>query len=190
MMGIFLRFFKFGYISGNNNISLRATIKHASNISLGKGSAIRQYAQIDCCESGSVKIGDSSYIEPFVMLEAQKGGHITIGSRSVLHSFCVVYGAGGVTIGDDTRIACHTVIVAGNHNFDDREVNIKNQGATTKGIRIGSDVWIGAGVRILDGVNIGDGAVVGAGAVVTKDVPEHAVAVGVPAQVIRFRGSK
>lgn len=54
---------------------------------------------------------------------------------------------------------------------------------------IGNDVWIGAKAVIIDGVTIGNGAVIGAGAVVTKDVPPYAVAVGVPARVIKYRFS-
>ncbi len=38
-------------------------------------------------------------------------------------------------------------------------------------------------------VNIGNGAVIGANAVVTKNVPDYAVAVGVPAKVIKKRFS-
>jgi acetyltransferase-like isoleucine patch superfamily enzyme len=52
---------------------------------------------------------------------------------------------------------------------------------------IGNDVWIGADALILSGVNIGDGAVVGARAVVTRDVPPYAIALGMPAKVIRYR---
>lgn len=52
---------------------------------------------------------------------------------------------------------------------------------------IGNDVFIGANVTILDGVTIGDGAVVGAGAVVTADIPPYAIAVGVPAKVVKYR---
>ena len=52
---------------------------------------------------------------------------------------------------------------------------------------IGHDVWIGHGAVVLPGVRIGDGAVIGAGAVVSRDIPEYAVAVGVPARVIRYR---
>ena len=60
----------------------------------------------------------------------------------------------------------------------------------SKHTSIGNDVFIGANVTILDGVSIADGAVIGAGAVVTKDIPPYAIAVGVPARVIRYRFDK
>lgn len=55
---------------------------------------------------------------------------------------------------------------------------------------IGNDVYSGLNVTVLDGVTIGDGAMIGAGAVVTKDVPPYAIAVGVPAKVIKYRFSE
>ncbi len=58
---------------------------------------------------------------------------------------------------------------------------------TRKPIIIGNDVFIGANVTVLDGVTIGNGAVIGAGAVVVKDIPAYAIAVGVPAKVIKYR---
>lgn len=63
----------------------------------------------------------------------------------------------------------------------------RNKITERKQITIGNDVFIGANVTILDGVTIGDGAVIGAGAVVVKDIPPYAVAVGVPAKVIKYR---
>ena len=57
----------------------------------------------------------------------------------------------------------------------------------SKQTTIGNDVFIGANVTLLDGVKVGDGAVIGAGAVVTKDIPPYAVAVGVPAKVVKYR---
>jgi serine acetyltransferase len=51
-------------------------------------------------------------------------------------------------------------------------------------------VFIGANVTVLDGVKIADGAIIGAGAVVTKDIPPYAIAVGIPAKVIKYRFDK
>lgn len=59
--------------------------------------------------------------------------------------------------------------------------------SSNRQVVIGNDVWIGANAIILPGVTIGDGAVIGAGAVVTRDVPDYAIVVGVPAKVIRQR---
>lgn len=46
---------------------------------------------------------------------------------------------------------------------------------------VGSNVLIGAGAKLLGRINVGDHARIGANAVVVKDVPAHALAVGVPA---------
>ncbi len=56
-----------------------------------------------------------------------------------------------------------------------------------KRITIGNDVWLGKNVLIANYANIGNGVVAGAGAVITKDVPDYAVVVGVPARIIRYR---
>lgn len=52
---------------------------------------------------------------------------------------------------------------------------------------IDNDVWLGANVVVMQGVHIGNGAVVGANAVVTHDIPPYAIAVGIPARVIKYR---
>lgn len=54
-------------------------------------------------------------------------------------------------------------------------------------ITIGNDVWLGQNVLITNSANIGNGVIAGAGAVITKDVPDYAVVVGVPARIIRYR---
>lgn len=54
---------------------------------------------------------------------------------------------------------------------------------------VGHDTWIGHAAIIMPNRTVGTGAIIGAGAVVTKDIPPYAVAVGVPARVIRQRFS-
>jgi serine O-acetyltransferase len=52
---------------------------------------------------------------------------------------------------------------------------------------IGNYVNIGAGAKILGKVMIGHHASIGANAVVTHDIPDYAVAVGIPAKVIKIK---
>lgn len=56
-----------------------------------------------------------------------------------------------------------------------------------KRVTIKNDVWVGANSVIMPGVTIGNGAIIGANAVVTKNIPDYAVVVGVPANIIRYR---
>lgn len=61
-------------------------------------------------------------------------------------------------------------------------------GATTGGtVRIGSHTAIGLGADVIHAVSIGVHTVIGAGALVLRDVPDHVVAYGVPARVVRPR---
>ncbi len=52
------------------------------------------------------------------------------------------------------------------------------------GVGVGSGTLLGIGSRILPGVRVGRGCIVGAGATVTRDVPDGATVVGVPARVV------
>jgi serine O-acetyltransferase len=55
---------------------------------------------------------------------------------------------------------------------------------------IEDDVRLGAGARVLGAVRVGRGAVIGANAVALSDVPAGAVAVGIPARVVRERADE
>lgn len=146
-------------------------------------------AIIETGQGGRVAIGSGTALGAHTMLLAY-GGEIVLGENCSVNPFCVLYGHGGLHIGNYVRIATHCVFVPANHVFDDPDKPIARQGLTTKGIRIGDDVWLGAGCRVLDGVAIGRGAVIAAGSVVTKDVPPMAIVAGVPARTIGSRAAK
>ncbi|MFW5882792.1 MAG: acetyltransferase [Verrucomicrobiota bacterium] len=108
------------------------------------------------------------------------------------------------TIGKLCSIAAHTRINPGNHpvwrvttshstyrrkqyGFGEEDDHEFFAWRKSHPCEIGHDVWIGHGVTVLAGKNIGIGACVGAGAVVSKDIPPYAIAVGVPARVVKYR---
>ena len=174
-----------GQIGPGVSLSRSARIHNARSIKLGKNVKIFGHSEI-IVNGGSLTIGDSTYILYNAMIMTY-GGNIEIGSHCSINPFSVIYGGGGLTIGNFVRIAPHVAIFPSNHIYDDPDTPIYLQGIKAEGIVIKDDVWIGAGAKILDGVTIGYGSVVAAGSVVTKDIPEYAVAAGVPARVIGWR---
>lgn len=52
-------------------------------------------------------------------------------------------------------------------------------------ITIGDHCWLCSGVTVCGGVTIGAGSIIAAGAVVTRNIPPHSIAAGVPAKVLR-----
>jgi len=139
-------------------------------------------------KKGEIYINANSEICNGVNLESW-GGNIYISENVFVGPYTVIYGHGGVKIGRDTLIAMHCRIISSNHTIPDINTKIRSQADILLPVKIGEDVWLGAGVTILGGVTIGNGCVVGAGSVVTKDISPYAIAVGVPAKVIRFRKS-
>ena len=55
---------------------------------------------------------------------------------------------------------------------------------------IGDNVVMCAGSIVIGKVKIGNNVMIGAGAVVTKDVPDNAVVVGVPAKIVSYEGAR
>ncbi len=98
--------------------------------------------------------------------------------------FFIDHGA-GVVIGETAEIGDDVLMYHG----------VLLGGVTLQKIKrhptIGNNVMIGAGTIILGPVHIGDGARIGAASLVIKDVPAHAVAIGVPARLgLGFTGKE
>jgi len=112
---------------------------------------------------GKLSIGHSSWLSPRVVIYTHVDADIRIGDRCDIGPG-VHFITGSHLIGPGSRRAGAGV---------------------ASSIKVGDGCWIGADSRILGGVEIGDGAVVAAGAVVTKSVPPHCLAAGVPAVIKR-----
>jgi len=109
---------------------------------------------------------------------------ITIGNDFYANAFC--HFVGDIEFGNDVLVGSKVIIWSRDHGIKRGQL-IRLQPYIKSKIIIGDDVWIGAGAIILKGVTINRGAVIGAGAVVTKDIPEYAMAFGVPAKIIKYR---
>lgn len=94
---------------------------------------------------------------------------------------------GACQIGDSALVASGVHILSGSrqHNYDDINKPIQEQGGELSQISIGIDAWIGNGALVMS--NVGAKAVIGAGSVVTKDIPDFSIAVGNPAKVVKSR---
>ena len=110
------------------------------------------------------------------------GKPVTVGKGCFIQQCCTFFGRGGISIGNDVFIGPKVNLITINH-----DVNPDNRSATYgRPIVIEDKVWIGINSTILPGVRIGYGAIVGAGSVVTKSIPDHAIAGGVPCQILKW----
>lgn len=108
------------------------------------------------------------------------GSNTVIGRRNIITAKNRIVIGSNVLIGSDVQIIDHSHGIA-------RDKLIREQRAEIGEVTIGDDVWIGAGARILMNSHIGTGAVIGANAVVRGDIPDYAIAVGVPARIVKYR---
>ncbi len=135
---------------------------------------------------GIIRVGRGCQIEDGARLETW-GGSIEFQENTFIGPYVVIYGHGGVCIGKGCLISMHCRILSSNHMIPPVGIPIRSQPDVLSPTIIEDDVWVGAGATVLAGVCIHQGAIIGAGAVVTDDIPANAIAVGVPARVLRYR---
>jgi acetyltransferase-like isoleucine patch superfamily enzyme len=113
---------------------------------------------------------------------------IYIGANTYINRNTFIDASLSIALGKDCAVGPSCYITDHDHSIES-DLPPLAQPLISKPTSIGDRVWLGANVTVLKGVTIGNDAVIGAGSVVTKDIPEGAIAVGVPAKVIRYRNS-
>lgn len=147
------------------------------------GAQVSPHAEVEI--SGHLSFGKGCRVSSFTKIKSS-AGPLTIGSRCGFGSGCFVSsGAGGLHIGDNLVCGPNVVIMASSYIYEKRGVHLHDQGQTSKGTRIGNNVWIGAGSIILDGADIGDDCIVAAGSVVSRKFAAGTQIFGNPAKPMR-----
>lgn len=103
---------------------------------------------------------------------------VSIGNNVTIKSGVYVWD--GITIEDDVFIGpCVTFT-------NDKQPRSKQYPESFLRTIIKKGASVGANSTILPGVTLGENCMVGAGAVVTKSVPDNAVVIGNPAEIVRY----
>ena len=136
---------------------------------IGRNSRVYDQVNLYGC-----KIGKNTKIDSYVYIEEG----VTIGDNCKVRPF--VFIPTGVVIEDNVFIATNVTFTNDKHP--------RAHGEWTRlDTRVRKNASIGAGSTINPGVQIGENALIGAGSVVTKNIPDNAIALGVPAKVVGSR---
>lgn len=152
-----------------------------NNVKIGAGSRIFAFSHIqDCTIAQDVQIGpfarirgnskfaDSSCIGNFVEVKGS-----TIGKSSKAKHLSYI---GDTTIGNNSNIGAGTITC----NYD---------GVKKHETKISDNVFVGSNTTLIAPINIDMGAIIGAGSTITKNVPEHALAISRVGQTNRANGA-
>ncbi len=154
-------------------------------VRFGAGCDVRAGLFLSVGPQGSVEFGPECVLDRSLTIEAE--GRLSVGARTIFGHHCTLAARDSLEIGEDCLLAEMVSVRDHDHCFDRLDIPVREQGAVSAPVKIGRNVWLGAKVTVVKGVTIGDNAIVGANAVVTKDIPPNAIAVGVPARVVRYR---
>jgi bifunctional UDP-N-acetylglucosamine pyrophosphorylase/glucosamine-1-phosphate N-acetyltransferase len=125
---------------------------------------------------------DDVHIGPFAHL--RKGAHLGQGVH--MGNFGEVKNS---YLGPGTRMGHFSYIgdatIEAEVNIGAGTITCNYDGEKKHKTEIGAGAFIGSDTMLVAPVKVGEGARTGAGSVVTKDVPDHTLAVGVPARAIR-----
>lgn len=149
------------------------------------GAKVSPKAEVDL--SPNLKFGKNCVVSSFSKFKATDGPLI-VGDRGGFATGCfIAAGEKGIEIGDNVIVGPNVNIVSVNYRTDQLDVHLEDLGQTSKGIKIGKNVWIGAGCTILDGAVIGDNTVVVANSLINRRYKSNVILQGNPAKVLMKR---
>lgn len=139
----------------------------------------------------TIELGDNVYVGHQAILKGYyQGAGMQIGTDTWIGQQCFFHSAGGLRIGEAVGIGPGVRIITSHHDDPGPARPIMDGTIQFRPVAIGDGTDLGVGCVILPGVTVGKGVQVGAGAVVAEDLPDLAVAAGVPARVLRYRDGR
>lgn len=186
---LFLRLYRLSARARGKGFSVLSSGAFAA---FGSGSVIQPPVRL--AGEGRIAVGDGVFVGADCWLHVLGGGTgpvaIEIGDGSKIVGGCVLSSASSIRLGLKVLIARNAYIADHQHAFSDTTRAVLDQGIEgIAPVEICDGAWLGENVVVGPGVRIGRGAVIGANAVVLGDVPDHSVAVGAPARVVRTVGA-
>lgn len=171
-----------GFIAPSASLS-HPDIRFGKNVYVGDRVVITQGH-----EGRSIELMDKVHLYGDSFIETGSGASVSIGARTHVQPGCHLHAhVSDIRIGECVEIAANCGFFSYDHGVALGSLIMEQPLKSTGDIVIGDGAWLGYGVTVLQGVKIGAGAVIGAGSVVNRDIPDNAIAAGVPAKVIKFR---
>ena len=162
-------------IQGNDNLISIASDTHLENCTITmKGSHFLLKIGNDCYFNNQLFCFEEAHASIIVGSEVVSyGGHMAAAEKNTR-----------IVIGDNVILAkFHDIRTTDSHSILDRKTKQRiNPGAD---VRIGNRAFIGEHATILKGVTIGDGAFIGIRSLAARDIPDHTLAAGVPAKILK-----
>jgi acetyltransferase-like isoleucine patch superfamily enzyme len=177
-----------GSVGRNVVFGVHVTVRHPHKITIGDNVVIDDGCCLDAkgTDNRGITIASGVFVGRNTILSC-KNGDIVIDEHANLGFNCEIFSASRVRVGKHILMAAYTYLVGGDHLYDRTDIPVLQQGRTARGIDVGDGAWLGTHVVVTDGSTIGRDAIIGAGAVVVGEIPEFAIAAGIPARVLRDR---
>jgi acetyltransferase-like isoleucine patch superfamily enzyme len=175
-------------VGRNVVFGVNVTIRHPHKIDIADNVVIDDSCCLDAkgTDNAGIAIGSGVFVGRNTILSC-KNGDIVVDDRANLGFNCEIFSASRVRVGKSVLMAAYTYLIGGDHLYDRVDIPILEQGRTARGIEVDDNVWLGTHVVVTDGSRVGRDAIIGAGAVVVGEIPEYAIATGIPAKVVRDR---
>ncbi len=148
---------------------------------IGRGAKFQGWIDIPQ-QKGRISIGRRVHICRHVEFSVIKNAELIIEDGAFIGRGSLISVHQRVRLGARALIAEYVSIHDNNHRTFDHTLPIQFQAFESESLEIGEDCWLGAKATLVKGSGMGSRCVLGAGAVLTKKMPDHTVALGVPAR--------